>query len=835
VAELVLRALDYRFSPIVFVLPENAGDYRPFHMGTIDPRVSSRDPLTVFDPVLLWKPNPAASRQLTPDGWRGEPLPAAPAPGSLVLLAVGDSNTLGSLRERDHWPGFVEDIARLNHPGSAVHVVNAGVYGYTSFQGVRRLREMLPLRPAVAWISFGANDAQPVRTRDRVYADRLDSLRQHGRFRLLAPAAHAWWSVADAVRSRATPRVPLDEYRRNLVEMVELARGQGTLPVLLTRPYLDTTVQPGSWAAEAPAYAEVTREVGRATDTAVVDAWAEFRVAAEAFVDPSHFNRVGNRRLAELLVSDLAERGVLPSARLHENASAIDLRTADNRRLELGPGWHEREEGLRGAGRWTAARATLVLRRTHAERGLALEMTCAHPSGLTRGTLAVNGGRATAFEGRDGLCAQTLDLGAVEGPDVQVEIAAEAPYRPADRDPRSRDVRTLGVFVHAARLVDGRWPAVLDLGESQEAVADVARGFWGRETWAEGRAGRWTRERAQLTLGRYHDEKALLLEWSFHHPGGRTPVRVEVNGRVVAERAEPEGTRLTLVPLGTLSGERVAVALVAPEAFADKAGRRRLGLFLHSARLVRGELAPEGLVSSLRVAPAGPADGETGARLLLQRGSAGEPIQLDLSAEGLERPAPLRVEVNGRLQLESRTSGRRETLHFEAAGTASRLLDVRVGIDPPETGPRPRLLLHAARTLPRTDSAGHGGAALDLASLGDTDPALEYGIWAAETWKDGRKGRWTAGEASLRMRRDPGQQRLRLDLTSARSVSGRVEVNGQPVGELSLEAGRRAVAFGLPGAQGGPLTVRIFVDDPRRPPGDERVLGVFLHRVELLP
>ena len=42
-------------------------------------------------------------------------------------------------------------------------VANAGVYGYSSFQGLRRFHELLRYHPDVVTWSFGANDAQTLR------------------------------------------------------------------------------------------------------------------------------------------------------------------------------------------------------------------------------------------------------------------------------------------------------------------------------------------------------------------------------------------------------------------------------------------------------------------------------------------------------------------------------------------------------------------------------------------------------------------------------------------------------------------------------------------------
>src|SRR5262245_14343409 len=81
--EAVLRATDYRFSPVVLVPPESVGDFRAFHI--------EGDRLAVFDPELFWRPNPVEWSEMNDDGFRGR-APSA-RPDEVVVVAIGDSNT----------------------------------------------------------------------------------------------------------------------------------------------------------------------------------------------------------------------------------------------------------------------------------------------------------------------------------------------------------------------------------------------------------------------------------------------------------------------------------------------------------------------------------------------------------------------------------------------------------------------------------------------------------------------------------------------------------------------------------------------------------------------
>src|SRR5262245_29401872 len=99
--ELVLRIIGYAYSPLALLPPDNWADHRQFHAAFREPRVTA-EPVTVFDPDLLWAPNPRFGHGLATDGTRGGPLAEARAQAGKLIVAVGDSNTLGPLDLPNH-------------------------------------------------------------------------------------------------------------------------------------------------------------------------------------------------------------------------------------------------------------------------------------------------------------------------------------------------------------------------------------------------------------------------------------------------------------------------------------------------------------------------------------------------------------------------------------------------------------------------------------------------------------------------------------------------------------------------------------------------------------
>jgi lysophospholipase L1-like esterase len=593
-AEVALRAWGYRFSPIQFLTPENPNDWRAFHMGANDPRLSEREPLTLFDGELLWRLNPEASAEINAQGFRGPLFPQTRAPEDIFVLAVGDSNTLGPLTANDHWPGFLDDLVRTD-PSRRVRVVNAGVYGYTALQGLRRFRQAAARRPDVVLFSFGANDAQPVRTTDAAYAARVGWLRRWEWSRIAPPLAHLFLKARARLggTSARTHRVPLADYRRILETFVDEARAAGATPVLLTRPWIGRSEDPELWMTHAAPYDDATRSVAASKQVLLVDAHAAFRERPELFSDPLHFTRVGNRAMAELVLRRLQSAGVAAGASGFRPGPAIELNGPDERRPELGSGFSSFERPADGPpGRWTDGGGVLTLGRRRQERGLALDLSNLNPLPLTAGHVEVNGRVVFDFRERRGRMRPLLDIGDVPGESLTVRFVTAPVYVPREHDAASRDVRRLGVFVHAARLVDAPFASEVDLADADVDSPELREGWFDAETWPDGRRGRWSSARAELILERPAAQSRLVIDASAENGRNHTAATVAIGGRTVGTIGGPNGRRQHVLPIPAGVGRRLHIVLRVQEPYvaARHAGAgtdtRALGLFVHSVRLV---------------------------------------------------------------------------------------------------------------------------------------------------------------------------------------------------------------------------------------------------------
>jgi hypothetical protein len=482
-----------------------------------------------FDPDVFWR--------------RAGAPPARRDPDEFLLLVLGDERALVRNGGGGSWPGLLADLARLNESAREVRVLNAAEPGYSSFQGVRRFAQLAGARPDVVCFAFGPNDARGARTPDAAYARRLEGLGALSSSWLALHAAHAGW--AWTARETASPRVPLSEFRALAQAFVEHARALRAKPILIG----------GGPAAYDAALASVAARAGAA-------------VLAES----------GPVRLAESLMDLLAAEGIVLSRR--RRAAEVRLER-EGEAAELGEGWLP----ATASGRSFEREASVSLERLAMERGVAVDLTC--PDGFA-GRVEVDGGTRQDLSACRGREWRRIPLGASAGERVRVRFVDEG--RSGGR-----------LVVHSVRLApsevearvagDGPYAPGLDLSEAADERPELGPGLWPRETWTDGRQGRWTAREASFWLARRDAERGLILDVSLQRPDNVTDCRIEANGVPVYDLRTRNGRHRFGIDIQRVNGRVVHVRLRVGRTFVPGDGDgRALGLFVHSVRLADSEV-----------------------------------------------------------------------------------------------------------------------------------------------------------------------------------------------------------------------------------------------------
>ena len=300
-SEFGLRAAGYHYSPVQ-IGTNVAGDFREEH--------AFRDRNLVYDPDLIWRPRSGPFSPFNPQGFRGLPVSPDKPPGTLRIIAIGDSNTFGwDVDDGANWPAQLQALFAATRP---TEVINAGVWGYSSFQGERRFKELTTLNPDIVLISFGGNDAHQVTVPDAEYVrrhDRIDRLSRATRTLRLAQLAVAAWDRVDGAAGAAGtlgPRVSVDDYGKHLHAIIDEGRARSIRGVLLTRPYVGSSTDPAIWKTHAPQYNATTLDIASRAGVGVIDVYTAFKDRPDVFDDESHFGVEGHRLAAQLIFKELS-------------------------------------------------------------------------------------------------------------------------------------------------------------------------------------------------------------------------------------------------------------------------------------------------------------------------------------------------------------------------------------------------------------------------------------------------------------------------------------------------------------------------------------------------
>jgi lysophospholipase L1-like esterase len=250
---------------------KNIPNARRAYVDIFAPVWSDADRMALLRRFAPWLPsafraNPVWRIALNDDGFRSGPMTREKKPGATRIACIGDSWTFGMNVNQDAtYPSRLEAVLKQQEPHIDFDIMNFGVLGYSSFQGLELLkRRVLDLHPDVLLIGFGMNDSGVAGYRDRdvghasvpAWRDRVkaaaDASEVYGLLKYFAlvlrfhPQTMGDFLRADARTESAKGSDPVNyadiepwtrvsppDYERNIREMVTLARSHGARALLL--------------------------------------------------------------------------------------------------------------------------------------------------------------------------------------------------------------------------------------------------------------------------------------------------------------------------------------------------------------------------------------------------------------------------------------------------------------------------------------------------------------------------------------------------------------------------------------------------------------------------
>ncbi len=325
----------------------------------------SQSPLWACDPILTFQLKPdlvVRGKPLNRAGFRSREFTRKP-PGVFRVLSLGDSCTYGIIATQvfeyipEPYPQRLERLVAERAGAGRLEVLNAGVAGYNSFQGVMLLRTKLRgLEPDLITVRYGWNDhfmsamdsgtyayREPDNELVLAFQDLMLHTALYGFFRRLHFEVQALRARGDPQRraeppTQWTPGVPRETYKHNLRRIVHLGHAQGARVWLLTSPHAfvidanrgrhDDFPMSAKQLLELNAlpsferlveihddYNQAVREVGAELDVLVVDMDAVYRAhAGEPLflaTDVPHPSARGHALEAETLYQRLVAEGLV--------------------------------------------------------------------------------------------------------------------------------------------------------------------------------------------------------------------------------------------------------------------------------------------------------------------------------------------------------------------------------------------------------------------------------------------------------------------------------------------------------------------------------------------
>ncbi len=275
--------------------------------------LSENDSDLEYDPVLFWKPkkNWGVFNEL---GIRGSSIQENIATVSgCTILTYGDSNTLGIIPGRyvdTPWPEVLASY--LKDQSTPFRVLNMGVMGYSSYQGLEKFKQdVFVFHPSLIIISFGWNDAAPAMgIPDNEFHSFLSGIITPLSISRLFQVIFYYSDKVSLVFRKTqgnVSRVSYSDYVHNIEEFIRIARSQGTSVLLLTRLHGDVSqTASDNWRASVPKYNALLRVVAQKEQVPFVDLEQLFLDSySNELVDECHVAEAGHNRIAQILVSEI--------------------------------------------------------------------------------------------------------------------------------------------------------------------------------------------------------------------------------------------------------------------------------------------------------------------------------------------------------------------------------------------------------------------------------------------------------------------------------------------------------------------------------------------------
>ena len=286
-------------------------------------------PWNTEDALLMWAPKPNYNDgiiKINSQGFRDQEYSPQKPPNTIRILCLGDSSTF-----RGEYPSMLEDRLNKNftRQNLCFEVINAGVTGYTSYQGLCMYKyKGARYSPDIVTFYFGINepikrfylnDKEILQERVPVILKIIKNrllLKLHS-YRLFRKFITGVTKKNDSSRSNV-PRVSLGDFRENVIELNSLCKKNGSVLVLISPPLCEEKAQFWERAPDIALYREELKKISDEYDIPYVYIAGMTERSKQPtdqyFLDTVHPNEAGNELIAQRLFEYLVSSGLLDAS-----------------------------------------------------------------------------------------------------------------------------------------------------------------------------------------------------------------------------------------------------------------------------------------------------------------------------------------------------------------------------------------------------------------------------------------------------------------------------------------------------------------------------------------
>ncbi len=239
------------------------------------------------------------------------------------IICLGDSITYGVwVKTEEAYPYILEEMLNANSDSLHFEVINAGVMGYSSLQGLRQIkRDLLKYKPDLITLLFGFDDNYPVvdysDKEQKTYNEYIFSLQKvlrnsklYSLLEISLLRARHWFTSGKNNLSQRIPdiikrRVEPDDYRRNLEEIIKLARDNNFEVLFITPVILNLREREIDYLKDY---------IGEIPQEYAIDLIGELKKCqgqSDLFLDGCHFTPAGHWVVAKAIYDTLVKKKIV--------------------------------------------------------------------------------------------------------------------------------------------------------------------------------------------------------------------------------------------------------------------------------------------------------------------------------------------------------------------------------------------------------------------------------------------------------------------------------------------------------------------------------------------